>query len=33
MLPVSNGFDVLSVEQGETSNNVALGADPIREDD
>ena len=37
-LPIHNGFDVLRVEQDivqnvDTSNNIALGADPIREDD
>ena len=37
-LPIRNGFDVLSVEQDivrnvDTSNNIALGVDPIREDD
>ena len=36
--PIRNGFDVLSVEQDivrniDTSNNIALGVDPIREND
>ncbi|CAO2822660.1 unnamed protein product [Amaranthus hypochondriacus] len=33
VLPISNGFGVLSMEQGGDSNNAALGADPIREHD
>ncbi|CAO2817784.1 unnamed protein product [Amaranthus hypochondriacus] len=33
VLPISNGFGVLSLAQGDDSNNVALGADPIQEHD
>ena len=38
MLTISNSFDVLSVEQKiigdvKTSNNIALGVDPIQDDD
>ena len=33
LVPLRNGFDVLSVEHGVSSNNTTLGAHPIQEDD